>query len=467
MIGRTRWLLTAVAIAGLTAIYSFGIRPSADTVVSSITVNFDELSTGLFDPHQYLNQGITITSNGTTPNVWSTTEASSVPNFLVGQSSFSPIDVAFTYPTTVESVTVISAGHSTVTVTTFDEAGAILETYAVSNPDGPANGQDNRDIVTFVASQSTTLLTFVSDISSSVDGFGIDDLVISRETTVTTEPPPELAPAPDSPPAPAEPPPIPSEEGTPTPPLETTSPPVTVLPTESEPAPVPAVETITDTETTPPPVAATVTIGPVAQAIPDVSDEQAVTPPAAPTPTAAAPVPQVPSAATPTVTDPTDETLRLPAAVPTPPYLVTRPDVATPSSQSAATRTAPTVAGGETVTVTLGEAESPPANLTVSIDATPVVEIASLPVTQELSIPIPSDLEAGPHRVTIASPAWSTPIEFPLLVTAPAELSTRDLTSAFSILLLGVLTLSCLVTVLVPALRRRRRTPVTSLPNPY
>ena len=111
------------------------------------------------------------------------TEASSPPNFLVGNpNSFEPITMDLTVPTDFIQVTLISVGHMVLTTTAFaPDLLTVLDSISVTNPLGPPDGLNNKDAITLNGPGISRVL-FEITVPAREDGFGIDDVSFEMVT---------------------------------------------------------------------------------------------------------------------------------------------------------------------------------------------------------------------------------------------------------------------------------------------
>lgn len=158
------------------------IRPSADVVQTTSTIiSFDEYAAGTPISTQYA--GATFVSPGGNARTFTNpgacgeqSEAPSAPNMLVGSTPHSAITITFPTPVTLTSVTLVSVGHAPVTATATDSNGTVLNLRTTVHPDGPANGCNAQDVLSYNL-ENVAQLTFTQENGGAIgDGYGIDDL---------------------------------------------------------------------------------------------------------------------------------------------------------------------------------------------------------------------------------------------------------------------------------------------------
>ncbi|MBI5167937.1 MAG: hypothetical protein HZA61_00470 [Candidatus Eisenbacteria bacterium] len=153
-------------------------------------ITFDTYPNGTAISAQYLAQGVKFSSFGSPCTIFlDAAEATSSPNILVGVggSVYRDIDVTMVDPATGlpsaawrachVALNVISVGWSAVTVTSFDGAGAVLQSFPLSYPAGPQNGFGKVDHLEFTTPGIAKVSMHFTNVNFG-DGIGIDDVLV-------------------------------------------------------------------------------------------------------------------------------------------------------------------------------------------------------------------------------------------------------------------------------------------------
>ncbi|MCC7101007.1 MAG: hypothetical protein IT500_15600 [Rubrivivax sp.] len=158
-------------------------------------ITFDTYPNGTAISNQYQSQGVLFSSFTSPATIFAdAAEATSSPNILVGVagSTFRDIDITMVDPATglpsashracLVSLNVISVGWTTVTLTSYDGAGAPLQSFVLNRPTGPVNGFGNVDHLDFTTGGIAKVSMNFSNINFG-DGIGIDDVLVDFECT--------------------------------------------------------------------------------------------------------------------------------------------------------------------------------------------------------------------------------------------------------------------------------------------
>lgn len=178
-------------IAALALAIVVGITGGAQAA----TIDFDGFAGGAPITNQYQSFGVIFSSNsGDACHTFDDpAEATSDPNILVGINNFSDIFATFVDPASgapspiaggCVNLKVISAGASVVHLRSRNVANVVLEDFVVTHPEGPTNGFQNVDPITFTVGPISTIEMVFTLISPS-DGIGIDDFAIEGEGCTT------------------------------------------------------------------------------------------------------------------------------------------------------------------------------------------------------------------------------------------------------------------------------------------
>ena len=195
-IGRRTGLALRLLIAVLVLTLHLGTATADD-----VTIDFDtfpdssSVPAGTVITTQYASLGVTFSSTAPAggPTAVSDNEASSPPNHLSGLdpntgAGLFPIvmDLAGPLPSIVK-VTLVSVGSATVTATAFaNDLVTVLDTKSVTHGPGAGNGFGNLDPIA-LAGVGIARVRFETT-QQVVDGFGIDDVVLSACGTMTIKP---------------------------------------------------------------------------------------------------------------------------------------------------------------------------------------------------------------------------------------------------------------------------------------
>jgi hypothetical protein len=169
--------VTGIAMSGTCTWNPSGRKYSFTAMRALTSINFDQLPGGGMVPAVLTNEypGVTFSSTSGGPAI-SSGEASSAPNFLIGNpSSLEPIIMDLSTPAMEVKVTLISVGDATVTATAYDKASTIVDTTSVSNP-GTGNGLNNHNPIRLASPSGIARVRFEITKPGGGDGFGIDDV---------------------------------------------------------------------------------------------------------------------------------------------------------------------------------------------------------------------------------------------------------------------------------------------------
>ncbi len=178
-------------LATLTAAAAFAVAFGfAGTAIAGSVIDFDGLGDGVVVTDQFKADGAEFSSSpGPAKTLDDAPEATSSPNILVGDPTpfgglfkgpiFMDIVDAVGDPATTNAVCffLISVGHNEVTVLAKDVVPSVVDSEVVRNLGGPQNGFANQDFV-FLSGAGIARVDMVTTITTFVDGWGIDDVVV-------------------------------------------------------------------------------------------------------------------------------------------------------------------------------------------------------------------------------------------------------------------------------------------------
>lgn len=182
------------------AVVACALALGASLGFAATPITFDTYPNGTAISTQYLSQGVKFSSFGSPCTIFlDAAEATSSPNILVGVSGsvFRDIDVTMVDPATGVpsaawrachvSLNVISVGWSAVTVTSFDDAGAVLQSFPLTYPAGPQNGLGKVDHLEFTTPGIAKVSMHFTSVNFG-DGIGIDDVLVDFACNTPVQP---------------------------------------------------------------------------------------------------------------------------------------------------------------------------------------------------------------------------------------------------------------------------------------
>jgi hypothetical protein len=177
----------AVLVIAMHSVYADAITINFDTFPDSTPV-----PPGTIITTQYLSLGVSFSSTAGGPQAVGPVEASSAPNFLIGNpSSFAPIIMDLTTPFSgTLGVTLISVGDGVATATALaSDLTTVLDVVSVTNS-GTGVGLNNKDPITLTGAGIIQVRFEITQPVTGVDGFGIDDVNINPTTPPVDTPTP-------------------------------------------------------------------------------------------------------------------------------------------------------------------------------------------------------------------------------------------------------------------------------------
>ena len=162
-------------------------------------ITFDTYANGTAISTQYQSQGVKFSSFGSPATIYlDAAEATSSPNILVGVagSVLRDIDITMVDPATGlpspdwrachVALNVISVGWSAITVSSYDGAGVLLQSFPLSYPAGPQNGFGKVDPLDFTTPGIAKVSLHFTTVNFG-DGIGIDDVLVDFACNTPTQ----------------------------------------------------------------------------------------------------------------------------------------------------------------------------------------------------------------------------------------------------------------------------------------